>query len=130
MTNRDKLEPNSKEYTNALLEDIESKFQVVLEATAPIPKMQEDITSLKDTVGKMRPQLDAVTKTVGEMKPQLDILTQTVGEMKPQLDAVFEEVGKLRKDVEIIKEAMKLLGRRDARLDKIDQRLVAVEQRV
>lgn len=74
MTKRDKLDPNSQGYTNALLEDIDDKFQIVLEATAPIPKLQEDVAELKETVR----------------------------DMQPTLNATFEEVGSLRKDVEVL----------------------------
>ncbi len=94
--------PNSVGYTNALLEEVNDKFQTIMEATQPIPKMQEDINDIK----------------------------QRVGRMEPVLDAVFEEVGSLRQDVEVIKQAMKLLDRHDERLDVIERRLAAVEQRL
>lgn len=116
MTKRDKLDPNSQGYTNALLEDIEDKFQIVLEATAPIPKLQEDVSELKDIVR--------------DMQPRLEVVEDTVRDMQPTLNATFEEVGSLRKDVEVLKEAMKLLDRHDARLDKIEKRLILVEQQV
>ncbi len=66
MTNRrEKHDPNSQEYTNALFEDIDSKFQTVLEVTAPIPKMQEDISDVKEQLSQMQPVLDAVFEEVG-----------------------------------------------------------------
>lgn len=46
MARRDKLDPNSQGYTNALLEDIDTKFQAVLETTQPILKMQEQIARI------------------------------------------------------------------------------------
>jgi len=112
MTKRDKLDPNSQGYTNALLEDIDDKFQTVLEATAPIPKLQKDVKTLQKKTTRIEGKLD------------------TWEEHIKLIPAIFEEVGNLRKDVEILKEAMKLLDRHDARLDKIEKRLSLVEQRV
>lgn len=115
MTQRDTLDPNSEGYTNALLEDIDDKFQTVLEATAPIPKLQEDVAELKEVVGDMQPRLQAVEEVVTDMQPKVD--------------ATFEEVGALRKDVDIMKEALKLLDRHDDRMTAIERRLAVVEQR-
>lgn len=112
MTDKEKHDPNSQGYTNALLEEINDKFQIVLEATAPIPKMQEGQKSAQNITGKIEEKLE------------------TWEEHIKLIPATFEEVGSLRKDVDILKEAMKLLDRHDERLDKIDRRLSVVEQRV
>lgn len=46
MSEDSKLDPNSQGYTNALLEDMNGKFQAIMEATAPIPKMQGQISEI------------------------------------------------------------------------------------
>lgn len=101
MAKNKRLNPNSQGYTNALLEDMNEKFQVILESTEPIPKMQEQINHIL-----------------------------TWEEDIKLIPSIFDEVGELRKDVEILKAATKLLDRHDERLDNIDKRLSAVEQRV
>jgi len=59
------------------------KKAAVLEATAPIPKLQEDVTELKEAVHGMQ--------------PRLEVVEETVCDMKTTLDATFEEVGSLRR---------------------------------
>jgi uncharacterized protein YoxC len=112
MTNREKHDPNSQGYTNALLEDMDDKIQAVLEVAAPIPQIQENIDSLQKQNEKSEQRFDVWEKSI------------------KLIPAIFEEVGSLRKDVETLKEAMKLLGRHDERVDNIDQRLSVVEQQV
>lgn len=99
MSKRKTQNPNSLGYTNALLEDVNDKFQIILEATKPIPEMQEQISEML------------------EWKSDIKLIP-----------VIFEEVGSLRRDVEVIKEAMNLLDRHDKRLDVIEQRLTAVER--
>lgn len=108
MTRREKHDPSSQAYTNALLEDIEDKFQAILEATQPIPKMQGQIASIQEQITEILTWEDNVKL----------------------IPATFEEVGALRKDVETIKAALKLIDRHDERIEKIEQRLSALEQRV
>ncbi len=74
MPKKKKLGPNSQGYTNALLEDVDDKFQTILEATAPIPKVQEQIGKILEWESDVK-----------------------------LIPAIFKEVGSLRKDVEIIK---------------------------
>jgi len=101
MTKCDKLDPNSSEYTNALLEDIDDKFQAILEATLPIPGMQ------------------AAIERIEKWEERVDLIP-----------SIFEEVGSLRKDVEVLKRAHELLDRHDKQLVEIDRRLSVVEQKV
>lgn len=128
MKNREKHDPNSQAYTNAILEDMDDKLQAVLEVTAPIPKMQEQISSIlewEDDV-KMIPEM---RKQIGATQKQVDRIVNWEENIK-LIPAIFEEVGNLRKDVEILKAAMKLLDRHDDRMEKIEKRLSVVEQRV
>lgn len=74
--------PNSPGYTNALLEDMNNKFQVILEATQVIPKIQQDVEGLKQ---------------------DLEDVKEIVTDMQPKVDATFEEVGTLRLEVNEIK---------------------------
>ena len=112
MKNREQHDPNSQAYTNAILEDMDDKLQAVLEVTAPIPKIQNDIAGLQKSNSEIELRLDAWDENIR------------------LIPAIFEEVGTLRKDVDLLKAAMKLLDRHDKRMDKIEQRLSAVEQRV
>lgn len=112
MTQRDKLDPNSQGYTNALLEDLDGKFQAILEATAPIPEMQKDLAKITDRVTTTELRLDTWESSI------------------KLIPTIFEEVGSLRKEVNALKEELKLLNRHDERLDALEQRLIAVEQQV
>ena len=110
---------------NALMEDMDAKFQVILEAVKPIPHIQQDIKELKNQGERMQDdivvlkasvqinsqgisQLDEKVSELGEKVSELDEkvseLKETVDEMKPVLDATFEEVGSLRVDMETSKE--------------------------
>ncbi len=112
MAQRDKLDPNSPAYTNSLLEDMDDKFQAILEATAPIPQIQDDLGKLKTINVSVKQRLDSWEANIELIPP------------------MFEEVGSLCKDVEILKEALQLLGKRDNRLASIEQRLSVVEQQI
>lgn len=111
MTKNDKLDPNSEDYTNALLEDMNGKFEAILEATAPIPKIQEKVERIDEIQEKVE-RIERWEKNVN------------------LIPAIFEEVGSLRKDVEILKEAHKLLDRHSQQLEDIEKRLKAVEHQV
>lgn len=112
MTDREKHNPNSQGYTNALLEDVDDKFQAILEATQPIPKIQKDLTGVKE-------RTEAIEKKMDTWEEHIRLIP-----------TIFEEIGSLHQDVAIIKEAMKLLDRHDKRLDNIERRLSVVEQQI
>ena len=101
MPKRDNLDPNSQGYTNAILEDVDDKFQIILEATKPISRMQQNIARIL-----------------------------TWEEDVKLIPAIFQEVGKLRQDVEVIKQALEILGMQSKRLENIEQRLRVVEHSV
>ncbi len=87
-------------YFGGLMEDMNDKFQAILESTKDIPLMNQKI----DHILKWEEKINLIP-------------------------AMFEEVGELRKDVEVLKDAMKLLGRSDERVNQLEQRIAALEQK-
>lgn len=63
------LDPNSQGYTNALLKDLNDKFQVILEATQSTPQIQKDVSGLKDDIAHMKPKVEATFEAVGTILP-------------------------------------------------------------
>lgn len=96
------LDPNSLGYTNALLENMSTEISAMHELVKPIPEMREDITWLKETVT----------------------------DMKPTLDATFEEVGKLKIDIEVMKQALELLGKETKEINDLQKRVERLEQQI
>lgn len=87
-------------YFGGLMEDMNDKFQAILENTKDIPKIREDVNRILTWEDDIK-----------------------------LIPAIFEEVGELRKDVETLKDAMKLLGRSDERITQLEQRIAALEQK-
>lgn len=67
--------PEWQRYAGALLEDINSKFEIVLESTKDIPAMKEQINHIMTWEDDVK-----------------------------MIPVMFEEIGHLREDVELIKE--------------------------
>ena len=122
MPKKKRLDPNSQGYTNALLEDVDSKLEAVLEVTAPISGMQQDIKGTQADVKNMQ-------QSIGNLQADMKEVLTWEDSIK-LIPAIFEEVGALRKEVEVLKEAMQLLDKHDTRLDSIEQRLKVVESMV
>lgn len=112
MMGREKHDPNSQGYTNAILGEMDDKIQTILEATSSIPQIQANVAGLDRRIGKIEQTLDA-------WKDQVKMIP-----------TIFEEVGSLRVNVEAVKEDVGRLGRRDERLEGIEKRLAMVEERI
>ncbi len=115
-----------------LLEDMNDKIQVVLEVTAPIPKIQEDLADIKGRTESMELRLDtwkSSIKLIPEMHQQIEHMMSWESDVK-LIPAIFEEVGNLRAEIESIKAGMKLLDRRDSSLDQLEKRLERVEKKI
>ncbi len=139
------MDPNSPGYTNALLEDINDKFQIVLEATQPIPDLQEKVGSIQEQlvstqeqVGSMQIELGSTKEQVGSMQEQVGSMQEQVGSMQEQIGkimewesdiklipTIFDEVGKLRLDVEATKVAVHEVHQR---LDVVEQAVKLIER--
>lgn len=71
MSKREKLDPNSQGYTNALLEDMEDKIQAVLEIAAPIPEMQENLKTVLKRMDKTEQRLDAIEQHLSAVEQRV-----------------------------------------------------------
>lgn len=128
MAKKQRDSSEKERHLGLVIEDIDDKFQIILEATAPIPKMQaqiEHILTWEEDVKMIRPMM----KQMGDMQKQINHMLEWEEDIK-LIPAIFEEVGSLRKDLEILKAAMKLLDRHDKRLETIEKRLLVLEQKV
>lgn len=56
------LDPNTPAYTNAILENIQDKFQVIVEATKSLPDIHQKLEATFDEVGKLRVSVDSLKK--------------------------------------------------------------------
>lgn len=55
---------NTDHYIGALLEHMDRKFDIVMEALAPIPQMQRDIAELKADVAILKSDMIAVKAAI------------------------------------------------------------------
>lgn len=100
-------ESNSEAWrTNAILEDMNAKFDAVLEAVKPIPQMQQDIRELKNQGEKVAEDIAVLKASVQINAQEISKVKEIVQEMKPVLDATFDEVGSLREDMEMSKQTL------------------------
>ena len=58
------IDPNSPGYTNALLEDMNGKFETMLEYVKDIPEMKEDIKNLKKQGDRSELRLDTWEESI------------------------------------------------------------------
>lgn len=100
---REKKDPNSAGYANALLESIEDKFQIVIEATQPIPRMAEKLEATFEEVGKLRVDVDALKRTIQDVHKRLDITEQAM----KLLNKNTEEIDELRSRVSALEGVVK-----------------------
>lgn len=91
--------PDWERYAGAQMEEMKDMFQIIMEQTAAIPKMRE--------------QIDHIL---------------TWEESINLIPIMFEEIGHLREDVEVMKEAMKLIGRNTEKVEKLEKRVKVLEQ--
>ena len=61
---RDQRDPNSQDYTNALLEDIDAKFQFIREVTAPVPRMHAALSGLPEKTVSINTRLDSWEESI------------------------------------------------------------------
>lgn len=67
-------DPSSAGYTNAILEDMNHKIQIILEATQPIPEMQKTGQATFEEVGNLRVDVDTIKLTIQDVLHRLEIL--------------------------------------------------------
>ncbi|MBI3255794.1 MAG: hypothetical protein HYZ63_02385 [Candidatus Andersenbacteria bacterium] len=157
-------------YFGGLMEDMNDKFEAILESTKPIPKMQEQINHMLtweenvNLIPAIVKQVGVLTKDGREAKQQISTLVKDSQEAKQQISTlvkdsqetkvgisklkeqmnqvlsweeninliptIFEEVGSLRQEIEILKKALRLLGRQEPQLVLMEKRLRQVEEKV
>lgn len=61
---RKKPDPNSTRYTNALLESIDDKFQIIVEATHAIPAIEQRLSATLEEVSILRVNTDALARSL------------------------------------------------------------------
>ena len=101
MTKRKTDTPEYERHHGMVLEEMRDMFKTISEQTQDIPAMKADIAEIKT------------------WEPDVKLIP-----------AIFEEVGKLREEMEMTKKALQLLGRHDKRIESLDRRLLAVEQKI
>lgn len=88
-------------YTGVLLEDMNSKYDAILEYVKDVPDMKEDIVRILTWEDDIK-----------------------------LIPVMFEEIGKLRQDVEILKEAMRLVSKNSETIEQLIQRVETLEQQI
>lgn len=102
-------------YIGAMWEDMNDKFKIVIEAVAPIPKMQEDIALLQQDVDGLKQNMDAVVAWKGNIN---------------LIPVMFEEIGAVRADLEVIKQEYKSKGKNDPRIAALEKRIARIEEKI
>ena len=97
--------PDWERFAGAVLEEVNDKFDAILEQTADIPDVKKDIADVKKILAKWEPDIELIP-------------------------IIFEEVGKLRHGVETLKEATKLLGRNTEEIEQLTERVATLEKEI
>lgn len=95
---RKNQDPKSPGYTNALLESIEDKFQIVVEATQGIPRVEEKLDATFEEVGKLRVDVDVLNVALSDIHSRLDVTEQAM----KLLSKNTSEIDELRDRVETV----------------------------
>ncbi|MEX1112729.1 MAG: hypothetical protein WEC84_04670 [Candidatus Andersenbacteria bacterium] len=110
------LDPNSPGYTNAILEDVNDKFQVLVEGQSSINERLDRNTELLNTtfeeVGKLRVDVDALKIGFTDLKKETGGLKQETKELREEMHGLKGEVKELKEEVRDNK----------VRIDKVESR--------
>jgi tRNA(Phe) wybutosine-synthesizing methylase Tyw3 len=96
-------DPNSPGYTNALLESIEDKFQIVVEATQVLPRMEEKLEATFEEVGKLRVDVEVLKSKFKDIHERLDVNEQAM----KLLNKNTTEIDELRSRVHALENVVK-----------------------
>jgi len=72
----------SKNYTNVLLEDMNGKFDLLLEAIAPLKQMQQDIFTTKEDVAELKADVKVIKAAVTDLSHQVNRHEKEIAELK------------------------------------------------
>jgi len=120
MSRKKPLDPDSQGYTNTLLEDINDKFEAVLEATQPIPEMQKQIAII--------PELQEKVALIPEMVRTLDATFEEVGRLRIDVEDIKRSLGDINQRLAVLEAAMKLIERNSDEIEQLKKRVMAVER--
>lgn len=65
---------NKRDEYTVVLEDIQGKINLILEAVEPIPKMQETLDATFEEVGNLRTDMEVVKATITNHSEQISTL--------------------------------------------------------
>ncbi len=138
MRKRKIIDSTAKERSlGALQEDMNDKFEIIMEATADIPAMQEQLKALPRILSwendiKLIPKMGRQLNHIASWEDHANMIPQILSwedDIK-LIPNIFDEVGALRTEVEVIKKALELLGRNEPKMEAIEKRLVRVEEKI
>jgi len=72
----------SKDYTDVLLEEMNSKFDLLLEAIAPLKQMQQDIFTTKEDVAELKADVKVIKAVVTDLSHQVNRHEKEIAELK------------------------------------------------
>ncbi len=107
MIKKSKHDPNSAEYSVALLEDMNHKFEILIEAVQPIPQIQKELREVREIVGDMQPKLDVTYEAIGSL---------------------FVQIEEIKNELALVKQALTLLGRDTSAIENLKLRVAQLEE--
>lgn len=128
MAKKKLADTTTKRGLGAIVERMDDNFKIILEATAPIPKMQEQIDHIL-TWEKNVNMIPAVVKQVSNLTEKTDQIL-TWEENVNLIPTIFEEVGVLPTELEELKREFEKSGKNDHRLEMFEKRLAKVEAKI
>lgn len=114
MAKKKLADTTSKRGLGAIIEEMGDNFKIILEATAPIPKMQNQINHILTWEENVK-MIPAILEW---------------GDKVNLIPAIFEEVGSLRTELEELKREFEKSGKNDHRLEMFEKRLAKVEAKI
>lgn len=86
-----------------MLESIEDKFQIVVEATQAIPRIEEKVEAIFDEVGKLRVDVDVLKNVINDIRRRLEVTEQAM----KLINQNTSEIDDLRNRVQAVENAIK-----------------------
>lgn len=71
-----------KDYTNVLLEEMNGKFDLLLEAVAPLKDMQKDIIVMKEDIVELKGDAKVIKAAVTDLSHQVADHDREIRELK------------------------------------------------
>ncbi len=121
--------------TEALLEDVNSKFDTMMEYIVDIPKIKQRVDANTEDIKYIREKLDITFEETGrlredttEVKEDITEIKSDILDVKADIKGMKGEISDVKSQLDTLEKAMKLLGWDTKEVKDLQQRVEKLEK--